>query len=410
MSSTFRALRHANYRLWFTGAVVSNTGTWMQRVAQDWLVLTELTRDSGTAVGITTGLQFGPAVVLAPLAGVLADRYDRRRVLLATQASSGVFAAVLGALVLTGTARLWHVYVLAGLLGVSSAIDAPARQAFASELVPSDDLQNALALNSASFHIGRLLGPAVAGLMIHRIGTGLVFCVNAASFAAVLVALLRMRRGDLVTDAARSGRGGGMIEGLRYVRRRPELMVTMALVGVVGTFGLNFQLTTAMMARWVFAKGAGEYGLLGSVMAIGSLAGALTAARRGRPTLSFVIGAMAAFSVSCVVSGLMPTYATFAISLVPTGLAALVMMNSASAYVQLATDDELRGRVMALYMAIFLGGTPAGAPLVGWLGERFGARWAIVGGGAVCLAAAGVAAAGVAAASGGARALSDQGG
>ncbi|MDQ1287544.1 MAG: hypothetical protein QG622_1109 [Actinomycetota bacterium] len=410
----FTALRIPNYRLWATGALVSNTGTWMQRVAQDWLVLTVLTNNSGVATGVTTGLQFGPIALLAPVAGTVADRVDRRRLLMVTQALSGVLAGVLGVLVVTGTARLWHVYVLAGLLGVVAAFDAPARHAFVSEMVPPEALSNAVGLNSASFHAGRLIGPGVAGLLIHWLGTGPVFLLNAVSFGAVLLSLRGMDLralqplprtlrdpGDTTGTGGTTGAGdttgirryGSVMAGLTYVRRRPDLVLLLSVVGMVGTFGLNFQLTTALMARTVFDKGAGEYGLLGSIMAIGSLGGALLAARRERPTPALVVSATAAFGLASLAAALMPSYTTFAVALVPVGLSALTVMTAANATVQLSTAPELRGRVMALYGAIFMGGTPVGAPLVGWVGEHFGARWTILLGGGVSLATAVVAAA-----------------
>jgi MFS family permease len=385
VSPTFRSLRIPNYRLWASGAIVSNTGTWMQRVAQDWLVLTQLTDNSGVAVGITTGLQFAPMLLLAPVAGTVADRFNRRHVLLATQTTSGLLALVLGALVVTDTAQLWHVYVLAALLGVAAAIDAPARQTFVSELVGTEDLPNAVGLNSASFHAGRLIGPGVAGLLIHWFGTGPVFLINGVTFGAVVISLLRMKVSDLRAQP-RSKRGRGSVrEGLTYVRNRPDLVLVLVIVGMVGTFGLNFQMTTALMARLAFDKGSGEYGLLGSVMAIGSLAGALLAARRERPRLRLVIGAAMAFGVFATVSALMPTYWLFAASLVPVGVASLTLMTSANAAVQLSTTPAMRGRVMALYLAIFMGGTPVGAPLIGWVGEEFGARWTILLGGIVAM-------------------------
>ncbi len=374
MSPTFRALSIHNYRLWATGALVSNTGTWMQRVAQDWLVLTVLTDNSGTAVGITTGLQFAPTLLLAPTAGALADRVDRRKLLVATQTALGVLAAVLGVLVLTNTAQLWHVYLLALLLGTVSAVDAPARQAFVSELVPTDVLPNAVGLNSASFHAGRLIGPGIAGLLIHWFGTGPVFVINAVSFAAVVTSLTRMRLGELRAVPRRPRGGHAIREGLSYVRHRPDIVLTMVIVGMIGTFGLNFQVTTALMARLVFDKGAGEYGLLGSIMAIGSLAGALLAARRQHPRLRLVIGAAFAFGVFATLSALMPTYELFALSLIPVGLSSLTLMTSANSSVQLSTDPIMRGRVMALYIAVFMGGTPIGSPIIGWIGETFGAR------------------------------------
>lgn len=381
MSPTFRSLRVPNYRLWAAGAIVSNTGTWMQRVAQDWLVLTELTDDSGTAVGITTGLQFLPMLLLAPVAGAVADRFSRRRVLFATQSLMGALSLVLGVLVVTDLAQLWHVYVLAGLLGVGAAFDAPARQAFVSEMVPAEDLPNAVGLNSASFHAGRLIGPGVAGLLIFWFGTGPVFLINGITFGAVVLSLTRMRIADL-RPAARPDAGKGSIrEGLAYVRARPDIMLVLTIVGVVGTFGLNFQITMALMARLEFDKGSGEFGLLGSVMAIGSLAGALLAARRERPRLGLVVGASLAFGVASTVAALMPVYWMFALALIPVGLSALTLMTAANATVQLNTEPSMRGRVMGLYMAIFMGGTPIGSPLIGWIGEEFGARWTILIGG-----------------------------
>jgi MFS family permease len=378
VSPTFSSLRNPNYRLWAAGAIVSNTGTWMQRVAQDWLVLTGLTHDSGLAVGITTGLQFAPMLLLAPLAGSVADRLDRRRVLMTTQTLSGVLALVLGLLVVFDVAQLWHVYVLAALLGVVAAVDGPARQAFVSELVPQADLPNAVGLNSASFHAGRLIGPGIAGLLIHWLGTGPVFLINAATFTAVLASLTRMDVGRLNRSARLTRTRGSVRAGVSYVRHRPDIVLVMLIVGMVGTFGLNFQLTTALMARLAFHKGSGEYGLLGSIMAIGSLAGALLAARRERPSMRLVIGATAVFGVFSGVAALMPSYPLFAVALIPVGLSALTLMTAANALVQLATAPQMRGRVMALYMAVFMGGTPLGSPVIGWVGEQFGPRWTIL--------------------------------
>src|SRR4051794_3421555 len=361
----------------------------MQRVAQDWLVLTILTDNSGPAVGTAPAPQSAPPLLLPPVAGPRAARVARRKILVATQTALGALALVLGGLVVTGVAELWHVYLLALLLGTVSAVDAPARQAFVSELVPTEDLPNAVGLNSASFHAGRLIGPGIAGLLIHWFGTGPVFLINAVSFAAVVTSLTRMRIGEL-RPAPRRPRGGHAVrEGLAYVRHRKDILLTMVIVGMVGTFGLNFQITTALMARLVFHKGAGEYGLLGSVMAIGSLAGALLAARREHPRLRLVIGATIAFGVLATVAAFMPPYELFAIALIPVGLASLTLMTAANASVQLSTEPAMRGRVMALYMAVFMGGTPIGSPIIGWVGEHVGARWTIVLGGVVALATAG---------------------
>ncbi|CAN5122546.1 MFS transporter [soil metagenome] len=381
----FRSLRVRNYRLFATGSLVSNTGTWMQRVAQDWLVL-ELTDNSGIALGIVTALQFGPILLFGMYGGMLADRYDKRTLLFATQAAMGLLALVLGLLDIGNVVQLWHVYALATALGVATALDTPIRQAFVSELVGPDNLVNAVGLNSTTFNAARLVGPAAAGLIIAATSTGPVFLINAASFAFTLVALARIRPAEL-TRSARLARGKGQLrDALRYVRGRPDLLLPMLLVFIVGTFGLNFQITTALMAKGVFGLGAAAYGLLGSCIAVGSLTGALLSTRRnGRPRLRMLVAAAMAFGALEITAGLMPTYTSFAILLVPTGAAALIFIIAANSTVQLGTDASMRGRVMALYLLFFMGGTPIGAPLVGWLAENFGARSSIVVGGVVCL-------------------------
>ena len=377
MKSTFASLRYINYRLWFAGAIVANIGTWMQRVAQDWLVLTVLTDDSGVAVGITTALQFGPVLFLSAWAGLLADRIDRRTLLLATQVAQAVLAAGLGVLVLSGHAELWHVYVFAGLLGCVSAIDAPARQTFVADLVPAERLPNAVGLNSASFNAARMIGPGLAGLLIAWVGIGWIFPINALTFASTIFALTRMRTSEL-RAVPRTSRGKGQIrEGIAYVRGRSDILVVMAVVSVVSTFGLNFQLTSAMMARTEFDKGPQEYGILGSILAIGSLTGALLAARRDRPRVRLVIGSAMAFGISSGVMALMPTYELYALACIPVGLASLTMLTAANSTIQVSTDPAMRGRVMSLYMVVFLGATPIGSPVVGWIAETFGARWSI---------------------------------
>ena len=377
MSPTFSSFRYFNYRLWFAGALVANVGTWMQRVAQDWLVLTVLTDESGVAVGVVTALQFLPVLALSAWAGLLADRVDRRKLIVVTQSLLALLALGLGALTLSGHVELWHVYVFATLLGCVSAIDNPVRQTFVADMVPASRLPNAVALNSASFNAARLIGPGVAGLMIAWVGTGWVFLINGISFAATIFALTQMRTREL-RPAPRVVRDKGQIRaGLRYVRRRSDILVILVVVGVVSTFGLNFQLTSALMARTEFGMGAGEYGILGSIMAIGSLAGALLAARREQPRVRLVIGSAFAFGVADGIMALMPTYPTFAVACIPVGLASLTMMTAANATIQTTTDPSMRGRVMALYMIVFLGATPIGSPLVGWIGETYGPRWAI---------------------------------
>ena len=387
MSPTFQSLRNRNYRLYATGGVVSNVGTWMQRVAQDWLVL-QLSGHSGVALGITTGLQFLPMLLLAPFAGTLADRYSKRKVLIVTQASMATVGATLGLLDITGVVQVWHVYALAVLLGIAAACDAPARQSFVIEMVGRDDLPNAVGLNSASFNLGRVIGPALAGVLIVLIGTGPVFLINAASFGAVIFALTRMRSSELMPMPRAPGGRGQVLEGVRYVRARPDLQLVMVIVFFVGTFGLNFQMTSALMATAVFHKGAGAYGLLGSVVAIGSLSGALLAARRGKPRLRLIVFAAVAFGVVEIAAGLMPSYYWFMATLIPLGLCQMTLLNSANATMQLAVDPVMRGRVMALYMAVLMGGTPIGAPLIGALAEAFGARWSLIAGGLISAGAA----------------------
>ncbi|MDT0213180.1 MFS transporter [Rothia sp. ARF10] len=376
MSPTFTSFSERNYRIFYAGSFVSNVGTWMGRVAQDWLVLTELTDHSSQALGIVTGLQFLPFLVLAPWAGAIADRFPRRQILLVTQSLLLLTSLVLAALVLLDVATLWQVYAIALAQGVVTAIDNPARQSFVSEMVPRDKLANAVALNSASFNAGRLIGPGVAGLMIAGYGTGWTLLVNVGTFVFVIVALALLRTADLIPAPLTRGKGA-IREGVRYVRNRPDIQVVMLLVFVLGTFGMNFQVTTALMATQEFGKGPTEYGVLGSIMAIGSLTAALLSARRGEPRLRVLLLSLAGFTLSTAAAALAPTYALFAVALVPTGLSALTALTTANAMVQLRTDPLVRGRVMALYMAIFMGGTPIGAPIIGWIGEVWGARWTI---------------------------------
>ena len=387
-NATFRSLAGYNYRMWAAGALVSNVGTWMQRTAQDWLVLTELTHNNAVAVGTVMALQFGPPVVLLPVTGWVADRFDRRKVLMVTQSAMGILGLLLGLLTVTGVVQLWHVYLFALLLGCTAAFDAPARQVFVSSLVDRRNLSNAVGLNSASFNIARMIGPAVAGLLIAVVGTGWVFLINAASFAAVLGSLALLRKSELYkTERGRAGKGG-LIEGFRYIRHRPDIMVILVIIFIIGTFGLNFPIFTSTMATTVFHKGAGEFGILSSIMAIGSVAGALLAARREHPRISLLFVGAAVFGVGCTFAAVAPGYWLFAASLTIIGISAQTLTTSANSVVQLSTDPTVRGRVMAIYMAIFMGGTPVGAPIVGWVADAFGARWGLaVGAGSGFLAA-----------------------
>ncbi|TFD76845.1 MFS transporter [Cryobacterium sp. Sr8] len=377
MSAMFRSLGGVNYRIWFAGALVSNIGTWMQRTAQDWIVLTELTDHNATAVGIVMALQFGPQLLLMPWSGLIADRFNRRRLLILTQTLMAMLALGLGIITVTGVVELWHVYLFALALGVVAAIDAPARQTFVSELVTDDNLSNAVALNSASFNGARLIGPAAAGLLTVAVGAGWVFLINALTFAVTVLAMMLLRREKLRAQPKASRERGQLVAGFHYVWRRPDIVVVLITVFLVGTFGFNFAIFTATMATVEFGMGAGEFGLLSSIMAIGSVAGALLSAHRSRPRLRLVVVGAATFGIACGIAALMPTYAAFAIALALVGFSAITLMTTANAYVQTTTTPAMRGRVMALYMAIFAGGTPLGAPLVGWVTDQYGPRWGL---------------------------------
>ena len=366
--------------------MVSNTGSWMQRVAQDWLVL-QLTHDSGTALGITTGLQFLPLLLFGLWGGVIADRYSKRGILMVTQAAMGGLALLLGALALTGSVRIWEVYLLAFALGMVTVVDNPTRQAFAVEMVGADGMANAIALNSAVFNLARVAGPAVAGLVIGLVGTPAAFLINAASYGAVLIGL-KLMRPDELHPARRTPRGGGQLrEALSYVRAQPGLWMPLILLFFVSTFGMNFQVTTALMSRTVFHTGASAFGFASAMFALGALGGALLAARRSRPTLRLLLATSFAFSVFEIVTGMAPSYLTFLAALVPTGVAMIIYTTAANSSTQLNTTPEMRGRVMGLYMLVFLGGTPLGSPLAGWVAEVAGARLSMIAGGVISMVA-----------------------
>jgi Arabinose efflux permease len=378
----FSSLGVRNYRLWFGGALVSNTGAWMQRIAQDWLVLTQLTDDDATAVGITVALNFAPQLLLVPITGVVADRFNRRTILFLTQISMALLGLGLGILTLTGVVQLWMVFGFALALGIVSAFDAPVRQAFVSELVPADKLTNAVSLNAAAFNGARLVGPAVAGLLVAAVGSGWVFIINAASFVGVLGALALLRTADF-QSFKRPPRGNALRDGVRYVRKRPDIILVFVMVFLMGTFGFNFSVYLATMARIEFDRDASVFGVLSSVLAVGSLAGALLAARRERPRLRTIAIAGLGFGLSLGAAALAPNIYVFGAILVTTGFCSLTMVTTANAYVQTTTRPSMRGRVMALYLAIFLGGTPLGAPIVGFVADVLGPRWAL---GVGCLA------------------------
>jgi MFS family permease len=375
----FRALSVRNYRLYFTGQVLSNTGTWMQRVAQDWLVLT-LSGGSGVALGITTGLQFLPYLFFALWGGTLADRISRRRLLMWTQGLMGLLALALGVVAITGHATVALVYLFAFLLGCVSAVDNPARQAFVNEIVGPASLHNAIALNSASFNLARLVGPALAGVLVAAVGSGWVFLLNAASYAVTIVALVLMRTSELRRKEMQTGQVK-LVQGLRYLRRHRDLVMVLFLVFGVGTFGLNYQITMALMANQQFDVGAAGFGIMSTALALGALVGSLLAARRGRSTMRLVAGAALVFGAVEGVVGLSPTYVVMLAVLPFAGVCALTFTTAAQSYLQSNADGWVRGRVLGIYTLVFFGGTPLGAPVIGWAAEQFGPRSGLIGGG-----------------------------
>jgi MFS family permease len=387
-SGTFRALSIFNYRVWTAGALVSNIGTWMQRVAQDWLVLTQLTHHDASAVGIVMALQFAPQLLLLPWSGFAADYFNQRKLLMSTQAMMGVLALALGVLTVAGHVRLWQVYAFAFLFGSAAALDAPVRQTFVAELVGDKHLPNAVALNSTSFNAARMIGPAVAGVVIAKVGTGWAFVINGLSFAAVLISMSLFRASELYPNTRARRTEGGFLEGLRYVWDRQDLRAVLVMLFLIGTFGLNFPIFISAMAVKVFHSDARGFGLLSSIMAVGTMSGALIAAGRDKPKFRSLLIGSAIFGIGCTFAALAPGYWWFAAALVVIGVAALTFTNTTNSMMQLSAEPAMRGRVMALRLAVALGGTPIGAPIVGWVANRFGPRWALGVGAASGFAAA----------------------
>jgi len=377
VAGTFRSLRSFNFRLWTAGGLISNVGTWMQRVAQDWLVLTQLTHHDASALGIVMGLQFAPQLLLLPWTGSAADRLNQRKLLMVTQATMGVLALVLGVLTIAGVIQLWHVYVFAFLSGSAAALDAPVRQTFVAEMVGDEDLPNAVALNSTSFNAAQMIGPAVAGLLIARVGIGWAFLLNGISFAAVLISMSFFRLSELRTSARAHRTTAGFLGGLRYVWRKPDLRAVLIMLFLIGTFGMNFPIFIATMAVNVFHSDARGFGLLSSIMAVGTLSGALFAAGRKKPSLASLLAGAGVFGLGCTLAALAPGYWWFGAALVVIGAAGLTFTNGTNSIMQLSTEPAMRGRVMALRVGIALGGAPIGAPIVGWVANQFGPRWAL---------------------------------
>ncbi len=377
LARAFRALENFNFRIWTAGGLVSNIGTWMQRVAQDWIVLTQLTHHDATAVGIVTGLQFAPQLLLLPWNGLAADRFNQRKLLMVTQASMGVFAVALGILTITGYVGLWHVYVFALVFGAAAALDAPVRQTFVGELVGDEYLPNAVALNSTSFFAGQMIGPAVAGLVIAKIGSGWAFLLNGLSFGAVLLSMYLLRVKDLRTNARASRTAGGFVEGLRYVWARPDLRSIVVMLFLIGTFGFNFPIFISTMAVNVFHTDARGFGLLSSIMAVGTISGALLAAGRDRPKFGTLLARRRSLwgrlYAGCILSRILVVRCSPG----SDRRAALTFTTATNSMMQLSTKPTMRGRVMAIRVGVALGGTAVGAPIVGWVADHFGPRWSL---------------------------------
>lgn len=373
----FRSFRHYNFRLWWAGILVSNLGVWMQRTAQDWIVLTELTDHNATAVGLTTALQFAPQLILSPLTGPAADRVNRIRLLVVTQSAMLILAAGLAATTLLGHLDLWLMYAFSLGLGVATAFDIPARQSFVGEMVPRRDLTNAVSLNSAAFNSARMIGPAIAGLAVAVVGPGWVFAVNATTFLGMLFAIRALRRDELTVTPRSTGRGQ-FRDGLRYIRGRPDVVLVMVAMFLFGALGMNVPIITSTMARIEFNEGAEVFGLLGSAVAVGSLTGALLSARRERVRLSHFVLAGSGTALGAGAAAIMPTAWSFGATLAVMGLGTMFLVSSANAYVQTTTPANYRGRVLALYLALFMGATPIGSPIAGWVADTFGPRWTLV--------------------------------
>lgn len=371
----WRALRHRNFRILYPANAVSNIGGWVQRIAQDWLVL-ELTH-SGTYLGIITALQFAPVWFVSLPGGALADRFNKRKVLMVTNSASGLTSLILGLLVVTHHVKIWHVMVLAFALGISDAADKPVRQSFVSEMVGFADMPNAVSLNSANFNLGRLIGPALSGIMIAAFGTGPAFLINAASYVLVIIVMANIREAELFREPRTPG-PTTIREGFRYVMARPDLFVVMSVIFFVTTFGLNFQLFNALMSTKVFHKGVTTFGLMGTIIAIGSLSAALFSPRieKYRST-KFVIASSFVFGISILIISFMPNFLTYIIMLPIAGAGALTTMIAANSTVQTNSDNAVRGRVMGIYQFVFLGGAPLVNPFLGLLSETIGIRQTI---------------------------------
>lgn len=383
---TFRSLGIRNYRLFFFGQMVSMSGTWVQSTAQSWLVL-QLT-SSGLALGVTVGLQFGPVLVLGPWTGTLADRVDKRRLLLATQTLETLLALALGVLTVTDVVTVWMIWVLAALMGVATALDMPARQSFVYEMVGADDLANAVGLNAVVINSSRIIGPALGGALIAGVGVAPCFFVNAASFLAVIVALALMRGDELLRTEPAPREPGQVRAGLRYAWATPSLRTPLVMMAVISTLAYNYSVVLPLLTKDVYGRGGGTYGALSAAMGVGALAGALLMASRAHPSRRLLVIATFALGVATVALAAAPGYYAGMAILVPLGGAGVLFISTTNSLLQLSADDAMRGRVMALWSMLFLGSTPIGGPLTGLLVRGFGVRWAVAIGGIAAVATA----------------------
>lgn len=375
--ATFRALAVRNFRLWIVGALIANIGSWAQRTAQDWLVLTELTNNDAVAVGISLSLQFGPILVLGPFVGPLVDRVSGRAIILTTTIVELTLGLVLGVAVVMGVATLPLVYALALGLGISQAFEAPARMAFVSELVGTGNIPNAIGMNSMMFNTSRLVGPAIAGLSITTLGTGWTLTISAACYAAAVVAIALLRRTEFHPVSKVAKAKGQFGEGLAYIRSRPDIIVVLVMALIVGALVFNFGIFSATMAVVEFGLGAHDYGFMTSALAVGSIAGALLVARSRRPRLSVIVVAALTIAVGAGLAAVAPTVTMFIVLYPILGLGAILMVATSNSYLQVSTDDKFRGRVMAIFSTVVIGGTPLGSPLTGFVANNFGPRWAV---------------------------------
>ncbi len=392
-TGAFAALRSRGYRIYLTGQSMANTGSWMQSIAQDWLIFS-LTHSS-TAVGVTMALQFGPILLFGLYAGAVADRLPKRRILLTTQLLNALATAALAVVTIGGWAHPADVYGFALATGVVFAFDAPARQAFVTEVVPPGQLRAAISMNAAVFQATRLIGPAIASVLIASAGTGWVFAVNAACYLGPTAGLLLLRPSDVRPVPPMPRAPGAVWEAARYVLHRPDVAWTILLVGMLGTFGLNFPIVMTAMAK-AYHGDAGTYGLFNIVIAAGSAAGALLAGATRRPRVRAIVAAAATFGVLEAAAAVMPGLAAFLPIIAVMGFVNLLCQAMANAYVQLSVDPQMRGRVMGLYMLVFVGGTPFGAPFIGAVTSHFGARAGMITCGVIPVVAAVITAAALA--------------